>query len=195
MISTPSKKYSFDMVYDSQKVFRLILEAMSNPTRAVNIKEHGDKLYGDYPAMLAIAMTLLDNEVTFSTSGSRLLSDAFASATHAKRETIGSADYVFICGSCDLNSVIENVKCGTLSDPHKSATVIIHNDGAPLFRMTLTGPGIDGQASMQATKTVKDTLALRDAQNYEYPMGIDLIFVSGEGELFAIPRLIRTVVE
>ena len=45
MSSTLSKKYSFDSVFDSQKVFRLILEAISNPSRVVNINESADKLF------------------------------------------------------------------------------------------------------------------------------------------------------
>ncbi|NCC67332.1 MAG: hypothetical protein EOM14_03920, partial [Clostridia bacterium] len=32
-----TKKYIFDEVFDSQKVYRLLLDAMSNPTRIVSI--------------------------------------------------------------------------------------------------------------------------------------------------------------
>jgi len=60
MISTLSKKHNFDPVFDSQQVFRLLLEAMSNPTKVVNIKEYADKLYGGNPVFLALAMTLLE---------------------------------------------------------------------------------------------------------------------------------------
>ena len=128
MISTLSKKHSFDTVFDSQKVFRLLLEAMSNPTRVVNIKEYADKLFGDHPVFLAAAMTLLDNEVSFNTCGNHSLSDEIASLTLAKREQIENADFVFVCEPNAIKSVIENAKCGTLSDPHKSATVIIGNN-------------------------------------------------------------------
>ena len=188
-----TKKHSFDTVFDSQKVFRLILEAMSNPTRAVNIKEYADKLYGNYPVILAVAMTLLDNEVSFNTCENRQLSDEIALLTLAKRETVDAADFIFVCDADDIKNVIENAKCGTLSDPHKSATVIIRNDDDPSCRMTLYGPGIDGHKEIQTTRTVKGALALRDAQNYEYPQGIDLLFISGKGELFAIPRLVGLV--
>ena len=136
-----TKKHSFDLVFDSQKVFRLILEAMSNPARVVNISEYAIKLFGDYPdcvgkhpsavfttrslAFLALAMTLLDNEVSFSACENHSLTDEIASLTLAKKENIESADFVFVCDPNDIRSVIENAKCGTLSDPHKSATVII----------------------------------------------------------------------
>ena len=47
-------------------VFRLLLDAMSNPTRTVSVAAQKEKLFGDYGAFLALGMTLLDNEVTFS---------------------------------------------------------------------------------------------------------------------------------
>ena len=190
MISTLSRKHSFDTVFDSQRVFRLVLEAMSNPARVVHIKEYAEKLNGDYPAFLAVAVTLLDNEVSFNTCENHSLSDEIASLTLARKEQIESADFIFVCDAKDIKNVIENAKCGTLFDPHKSATIIIRDDDGPAHRITLRGPGIDGQKEVRITQTVKDAIALRDAQNYEYPQGIDLLFISGKGELFAIPRLV-----
>ena len=202
-----TKKHSFDTVYDSQKVFRLVLESMSNPARIVNISEYALKFSGDYPestgshpsavftarslVFLALAITLLDNEVSFNACENQSLTDEIVSLTLAKREIIEAADFVFVCEPNDTKNVIESVKCGTLSNPHKSATVIIRNDGEPACPLTLSGPGIDGNITIQTTQTVKEAIELRDAQNYEYPQGIDLIFVSNNGELFAIPRLTR----
>jgi len=177
-------------VYDSQKVYRLILEAMSNPGHIVNIQEYADKLYGGYPAFLAVAMTLLDNEVSFHVCGNRPLADEIESLTLASNVNIEEADYIFAGNSSVIECAIENAKCGALADPHKSATVIIQNNGISALCLTLSGPGIDGQAEVMVTQTVKDAIAMRDAQNYEYPQGIDLLFISGAGELFAIPRLV-----
>jgi alpha-D-ribose 1-methylphosphonate 5-triphosphate synthase subunit PhnH len=176
MISTLSKKHSFDSVFDSQRVFRLVLEAMSNPGRTVHI--------GGGP-FLSLALTLLDNEVSFYAWGE--LSDEIVSMTLSKRDDMESADFIF---TQDI-SVIEAAKCGTLADPHKSATVIIQNDGDPIRKLTLSGPGIDGRVEIQASQTVKDAITLRDAQNYEYPQGIDLSFVSADGGMFAVPRLVK----
>ena len=191
------RKHSFDTVFDSQRVFRLVLEAMANPTRVVNIKESADKLYGAHPEFLALAMTLLDNEVSFNTCENHSLSEEIASLTLAKREQIDAADFIFVCdpNPQNIKNMIENVKCGTLSDPHKSATVIIRDNGRPAHRLTLSGPGIAGCINIGATQTMKDAIILRDAQNYEYPQGIDLIFISNKGELLAIPRLTRMEVE
>jgi len=195
MISTLSKKHSFDTVFDGQKVYRLILEAMSNPLRPVHIDEYANKLYGDHPVFLAVAMTLLDNEVSFHTCGNQVLFDEIASLTLAKRENIESADFVFTNGENDLKRIIENVKSGTSADPHKSATIIIMDDSEAVLELTFSGPGINGSKAVQATRMVETAIVIRDAQHYEYPQGIDLIFVSGKGELFAVPRLTRREAE
>ena len=193
MTSTLSKKHSFDLVLHSQQVFRLILEAMSNPASVVSIKEYADRLFGARPSMLAVALTLLDNETGFAACGGGEFPDDIVSLTSARQEQAKDADFIFVRNWRDTEAAIECAKCGTLADPHKSATIVIQNNGAAAFQLTLSGPGIDGRADIRATQTVKDAITLRDAQCYEYPQGVDLLFVSGDGELFAIPRSTRLV--
>lgn len=45
--------HQFDEVFDTQAVFRLLLDAMSNPTRTVSVAAQKEKLFGDYGAFLA----------------------------------------------------------------------------------------------------------------------------------------------
>jgi len=190
MISTLAIKHNFDLVFSSQKVFRLILEAMSNPTRIVSIRQCASSLFGDQPTLLALAITLLDNEVSFNTCDNHSLTAEIESLTLTKKAGLEYADYVFVSNPNKIKDVIEKLKHGTLADPHKSATVIIRNDGDSDCLIKLSGPGIDGQAEVWVSKTVSETMQLRDEQNYEYPQGIDMIFVSSKGDLLAIPRLV-----
>jgi len=192
MISTLSRKYNFDLVFDSQKVFRLLLKAMSNPAQIVSIHEYANTLFGDQPAFLALALTLLDNNVSFNTCEDHTLLAEIKSLTLTKSAGLESADFVFINNPNKTKEVIGSVKYGSLSNPHKSATVIIRNDDAPVCSLTLTGPGIEGRVDVKVSRTVKNAIESRDAQNYEYPQGIDMIFVSSTGELFAIPRLVAS---
>ncbi len=189
------RKHNFHEVFDSQGVFRLILEAMSNPGRVVSIKFHADKLFGNNPFMLALAMTLLDTEVSFNTCENRELSDEIVSLTLSRREQLSDADFVFVCNQDNLSDVISNAKCGTLSDPHKSATLIVQNGGKDVYPMCIHGPGIDGKQTVFVSELVKQALQLRDNQCYEYPQGIDYLFINDAGEMFAIPRLIRQEVK
>jgi len=185
-----SKKHNFNEVFDSQALFRLILTAMSNPLRTVNIKEFGDKLFGDNADFLTVAMTLLDNEVSFNTCENRQLSDEIVSLTLSKRETIENADYIFVENSKDLKDTIENAKCGTLIDPHKSATIIVKIPSDKNVYLTLIGPGIDGSATIHTNGIVTNALDFRDSGFFEYPEGIDFVFIDTDCNLFAVPRLV-----
>lgn len=191
MTSALLRKHSFEAVFDSQQLFRLILEAISHPARTVQIGKYTNKLFGEHPALLTLALVLLDNEVSFDTCGHISLSEEIASLTLARKEGLTSADFVFVADATDIKGALENVKCGTLANPHKSATVIIQNGGEANCRLQLGGPGIDGQIESRVTQPVQEAIIWRDEQNYEYPQGIDLFFVSNNGELFAIPRLVR----
>lgn len=184
-----TKKYEFDEVFDSQAMYRRILTAMSNPTRTVDIKQYADKLYGEFPAMLAIAMTLLDNEVSFNVSGNDELAEEIVSLTMAKKDAVEDADYIFVTDPSKLADIIMRAKCGTLQDPHKSATIITVNPGQLACRIRLRGAGIKGEAELEATEIMKIALDTRDKQFYEYPQGVDFIFVSDKAELLSIPRL------
>ena len=188
-----TKKHSFNLVFDSQIIYRMILEAMSNPGKIVSLQKYEKKLYGDDPGLLAVALTLLDNEVSFYVFGNDSLSDEISSLTHAEPDGIKSADFIFVRDQNDLKLAIENAKYGTLDDPHKSATVIIQNDNVPSQHTTLSGPGIEGRSGHMFTQTVTDAIMIRDTLNFEYPLGIDFFFISCMGDFLAIPRLVKVV--
>lgn len=183
------KMHTFDEVFDSQSIFRLILAAMSNPTKRVNIKEFSNKLFGHTPEFLAVAIALMDNEVSFNTCENETLAHEIVLLTLSKAETLENADYIFVPDKSMLHKAIESSKCGTLRDPHKSATVIVRIEDEKDTLLTLYGAGIDKKAEFYTSSVVKDALDIRDNQFYEYPQGIDFIFISDNGDLFAIPRM------
>ena len=59
MVYYMKKLHNFDEVFDGQKVFRKLLEAMSNPGRWVSIAAQSEKMYGENKDFLAIAMKYL----------------------------------------------------------------------------------------------------------------------------------------
>lgn len=184
------KIHDFDEVFDAQKLFRLILTAVSNPGKTVDIKEFSEKMYGASPAFLALAMTLLDNEVSFAVCGDDTLEDDIISLTLARSTEPGDADFIFVTDAALLGKAVGGAKCGTLRDPHRSATVVAAAGDSDDAFLRLTGPGIRDVCELHVPSAVADALVLRDKQFYEYPQGIDFIFISAGG-LFAIPRLTR----
>lgn len=184
------KLHSFDEVFDGQKVFRTILEAMSNPGRRVSIAEQAEKMHSDGKVFLAIGMTLLDNEVSFFTCGNQELAENMSLITLSKEDVLENADFIFVENESQLEKVIENAKCGTLEDPQKSATIIVKTDKNCSKTLHLYGAGIDGTLQLEVPDVTVKALELRKQQNYEYPQGIDFIFVTADGELFSIPRLV-----
>lgn len=183
------KLHDFDEVFDSQRAFRLILEAMANPTRKVSLREYAQKFHGRLTPLLAIGMTLLDNEVSFYTHVDEEFSQQLVSLTLSERASLEAADFLFVPSAADAEAVIPFAKYGTLRDPHLSAAVIVLDNGAGEHPLRLYGPGIAGTVEFAASDAAYAAIMARDRQCYEYPQGIDLIFVSGEGELYAIPRL------
>ena len=167
-----TRKHTFDEVFDSQQVYRLLLTAFANPSRLVSIRAYADKLFGQQPEMLALAFTLLDNEVSFAVYGCDNLSDDIAFLTLSSQDSAQNADYIFVTEAAQMEAAVTAAKCGTLRDPHKSATLIVKNSGDPTVPLDLSGSGIPGTVRIMGTNTVNAAITLRDAQNYEYPQEI-----------------------
>lgn len=183
--------HTFDEVFDSQKTFRAILNAMANPGRRESAAEAAGKLYGGNPAMLAVAMTLLDNSVRFCCLGDSSLAEQIHLLTHAPAAEAGEADYLFVTDPAQIPEAVAAAKCGTLENPHLSATLVIADNGEGEAEAVLYGPGIAGRMRCPLSETAAGALRLRDARHDEYPEGIDLIFLSPDGSFFSIPRLVK----
>lgn len=184
------KLHSFSEVFDGQVVFRKILEAMSNPGRRVSLLEQAEKMYGDNKMFLALAMTLLDNEVGFCVCENKELAENMSLLTLSKEVPLEEADFILVEEEKDLPKVFEKAKCGTLSDPHKSATIIIKVEEDCEKTWNLYGAGVDGTLQIEVQETADKAMELRKQQAYEYPQGVDMAFVTDSGELFCIPRLV-----
>lgn len=183
--------HNFNEVFDGQKVFRKILDAMSRPGKIVDIHEEADKMWGENKAFLAIAMTLIDNQVSFNACEEKELTEEIETLTLAKKGELSQADFIFVAHQENLSKVIKQAKSGVLSDPHKGATIIIKADDVFEETINIHGPGVDGVKAISVPVIVAETLKIRDSMQYEYPEGIDLIFVTPTARVFCLPRLIR----
>ena len=186
------KLHQFHEVFDTQAVFRLLLEGMANPGRKLSVREYAEKLFGDEKSCLAVAMTLLDNEVSFCVCGDQKLARDIVLLTHARQEKREKADYIFVTDPAMLAEAVSGGKAGTLADPHQSATLVLFEaECRKTEERQLAGPGIAGVVTFAVPEMLNRAMELRDSREDEYPQGIDLIYVSGTGELLCIPRTTR----
>lgn len=185
--------YEFDFVHDGQKVFRQILDAMSNPGQIKNIKEQAVKFNKEAKVLMAIGCTLLDNEVTMYVEKNQGLQNILEELTLCEKTEFEKADYIFLSSELNYGSITEmmkNCKRGTYEDPQQSALFILLCDSFnEETTMTLTGPGIDNRLTIKTGEYIKNIITIRQGLYMEYPLGIDLLFVDKEGNLLGIPRL------
>lgn len=185
---------TLDRVHDLQSAFRKLVSAHARPGTIVDLgpetRKIGDET-GLPPEFLLLALTLLDGETTFAvrSAGYENRERAISRLTSAPRGSLESAAFVLVPDAdTDANPVFDACSPGTLLDPHLGATVIIGaREISPTRALVLTGPGIRDSAGCAI---VRDGAWLpgRNRKNREYPLGVDVIFVTAEGKAVAFPR-------
>lgn len=185
--------YAFDFVHDSQQVFRAILNALSNPGQVYDIRKQTEKFKEDFGALSAVGATLLDNEVSMYVEKNPKLEQQMHHLTLCRPVKYCYADYIFLSSEMNYGSIREMMKhCkkGTYADPQTSATfVILCENFDREMQVTLSGPGVKNEMTVSIRKYIRNILMARAQMDIEYPLGIDLIFVSKDGQIQAYPRL------
>ena len=183
------EKHEFDMVSGTQEVFRLLLDAMANPGRTVDLSAHASQ-FASNGMWLALALTLLDNETGFFWDGPEELAREIQFLSGSAQVPLESADFIFL-SSLGAEQLLSRVKAGTHRDPHESALVIVRAGGKPdqSLSIEIKGPGVPPEGrktplSMEEAVWIK----ARDAQKYEYPRGVELVLVREDDSLLAITR-------
>ncbi|MCL1803462.1 MAG: phosphonate C-P lyase system protein PhnH [Eubacteriaceae bacterium] len=169
----------------SQQIFRETMNAFAHPMKCHDISG----CIGDGPdaAILALCSVFLDNTAAFFAYGAGDLAKTIEQLTYARPSELAKADFAIIQGSGF--SEWGSIYTGTLLDPHKGATVIIE---APKLegdaQITASGPGINGEAQFYVDRQIADCLQETAKLEIEYPMGFELIFITKQGKLIALPR-------
>jgi alpha-D-ribose 1-methylphosphonate 5-triphosphate synthase subunit PhnH len=188
------KEIFFEEVFDAQEQFRIVLDAMAHPGIIYNLKDF------DFEAPLyisnasaVIAFALLNADTSFHATGDFHISQYIALNTGAIEETYEKADFVFIKGS-ENAEVLFKLKHGNLSYPEDSATLLIDVDEISnsyfekSIQIIFRGPGVEfenrgffGGLNIEILETVKEI-------NFEFPLGIDLIFCDKNNQIVGLPR-------
>jgi len=191
-------KHDFDMVRGTQEVFRLLMEALANPVRLVDLSNQVSQ-FATNGKWLAPALTLLDNETGFFCDGSSELAEEIHFLSGAAQVPLENADFIFLSSSylkTDIDSVqffaeqiLSRVKTGTHRDPHDSVLIFITSFGKADIPISVTGPGVppEGREAL-VSATESAWIKARDTMKFEYPRGVEIIMMRENNTLFAITR-------
>lgn len=187
----------FDLVFDCQKVFKGVMNAMAKPGTIISIDEHSSKLAEKDNVALAIAMTFMDNRSTYYVEGNEELTTEIREKTMAVKTGLENADYVIVPDTESAEGHFEQLlacaKTGTLPEPHKSATVMVClKEFAGENKVVLEGPGINVSREITLPDAGIAWLRKRTEMKYEFPCGTDIVFYTDKGEIMAIPRTTKT---
>jgi alpha-D-ribose 1-methylphosphonate 5-triphosphate synthase subunit PhnH len=198
MIETIKRKHSFDMVHGAQEMFRILLEALANPGRVLDFRRQAAGFAGG-GRWLAPALTLLDKETGFFWNGDPAAGEEIRFLTGAPQVPLEEADFVFLSGGTAVRNealrVLSQVKGGTHSDPHDSALLFIaagtgNGDGGnPGETIVLKGPGIPPEGrTIRLSPGETAWRRARDERGFEYPCGVELVFLREDCSLLALAR-------
>lgn len=204
---TKVEELAFDIVHHTQEIYRKVLDCMARPGKINGIQ---NSLIGieDLPQiskpLLGLAYTLLDREVNFRviTDGCHKIETYMTRKTYSLPAYQNDVDYLFIETTLtdeEIIHVMDEVKIGTLEDPHLSTTILMKVDSLSSSyletgqRLTLKGPGIQTEKTIYISGLSAKWLLERKRINHEFPLGIDMILVDKNGSVVAFPR--TTIIE
>ncbi|QRM33672.1 phosphonate C-P lyase system protein PhnH [Microvirga sp. VF16] len=182
-------------VFQSQAAFRLVMDAMAQPGRIVDLGHAVQPPAPLEPAAAAFLATLADYDtpVWFEDNGTDAAASWLTFHTGAAVANNPSTASFVVLSKDSLVAGWLKFATGSLSYPDRSATLLLPveslRDGTP---QTIRGPGIETVATI-APRGLPDGFAATMAINTSrYPLGFDLLLTCGS-ELLALPRTTRLV--
>lgn len=183
----------------TQTVYRACLDVISRPGTIARLGQPGSlpRLHILSPYLAGLALTLLDNEVSYHIHHGAEPDFSFMEMyTMSKRTDAHQCDYLFTDG--EQLSRISHLRKGELQFPDRSCTVLCSireiNDkpfAASTAYLRLTGPGIRNENVLYVQGLSKEILTEWREANSEFPLGIDWFLVDDQGHFCAIPRSTR----
>lgn len=195
-MTTPSLPTISEQERLTQALFRTLLDCMSRPGKIGKMAPSNGVLeIGLDPCVVSVALTLLDQEVSFHIVHDNGASSSMLQVyTMARMAPMEQCDFVFLQGTDAVD--IRSLKRGILTYPDESATVVCSvkrlsaaaTRSPGTTRLTLSGPGIKDKCQLCIDGIDQQLMSCWQTANQEYPLGIDWIFVDVEGNVCCIPR-------
>ncbi|AQW56343.1 phosphonate C-P lyase system protein PhnH [Streptomyces violaceusniger] len=183
-----------DPPVEGQRVFRAILDAFAHPRRSYRIAGPTQAPEALGTGLAAVALTLLDEDVSVWLH--RTLAEdpdvtSYLAFHTGARVTNGHGSANFVLATPDTLPALDELALGTDDAPHQSATIVLDARTPGVgARFTATGPGIDGQAEIEAPWAHEGFLAAWTRNGALFPRGVDLL-VASDDRVLALPRTTR----
>lgn len=184
-------KKGFDSeIFDSQAVFRSLLDATAFPGTIRKTPVSPEIPDGLHPATGAVLLTLMDFETPFWSDAAcpEESVEWLCFHTGAPFTSERSEAAFALCTDCRTLPEPGEFMQGTPIAPHLSTTMIIQiSDLGTDGRLRLSGPGIIRSKKIGLTGIENEFIRKRNQLNAAYPLGLDMIFVADD-RFISLPR-------
>jgi alpha-D-ribose 1-methylphosphonate 5-triphosphate synthase subunit PhnH len=181
-------------VFDAQSVFKMVMDCMARPSQIATVRPKVAPPEPMGQAAGAIALTLCDHDTAIWLGTGLAKSPAvdwlgFHTGAPLTKEKV-EARFAFL----DLNAPLcafGLFAAGTQEYPDRSTTVVIEIaslEGGPA--LTLSGPGIDGSATISPVGLPDQFLRQWADNKTLFPRGIDVVLTAGD-KLLCLPRTVK----
>jgi alpha-D-ribose 1-methylphosphonate 5-triphosphate synthase subunit PhnH len=181
-------------VFDSQRNFRELLQAMARPAAPRIVPVPAAAPAPILPATMAVLLTLCDADTALwlqQPNDEVALHLRFHAGVRLVREP-ADADFALITEPSSMPPLTRFAH-GDLRYPDRSATLIVQVDGfGENSGRRFTGPGIRDVEQLAIEGLPAGFWQQRAAMRAQLPLGVDLIFISGE-RMVALPRTTRVL--
>lgn len=185
--ATSDLRLALDPVHDTQRVFRVVLEALARPGHSRQVPVAALDAPSN-PWVAAILLTLLDHETSLVTVGDDPTDRFVRARTSARLAKLVEADFLLVDGAALTPSLILELRRGSLAYPDEAATLVVSVPrSAGWVERRIAGPGIDGEQPVLLPLEPR-ILDARDEANASYPRGIDVLLIDAAGGLVGLPR-------
>ena len=197
----------FSVVYDSQKISRVLLDSLARPGKVLELPRLNLTVpQGANPYIIAILRTLLDQQVSFSVLPDRgplreAIQEYLTLNTGSFVGGVADADFVYSVDG-DTHGQVLNLKRGRTEFPEESATIIysVESVGCPEYpadqdtqlssirRLSLRGPGISEKRRVWLRGLGLGEIIDLTKTRALLPLGVDAIFADPAGRIIGLPR-------
>lgn len=182
-------------VFDAQKVFRAVMDAMARPgtIRPIPVLATPPMPLRSNAAAVALALCDHDTPLWLDTSlqSSPAVKSWLGFHTGAPMaRTPDEAHFAVVAAPAELIS-LDNFAQGTQEYPDRSATLILQVGSLSAGpQLILEGPGIEKAASLSPSPLPRHFVEQWKQNNQRFPRGVDVILAAPEG-VACLPRTTR----